>query len=122
VIATGAALMLTTALTGCAMGIDLAPARRTGPQPLHPECQAETFDFVGRGTFAGLGLETATPVSPPNPHREAMIWVTHDLKEYDPGEPGGPVVMTRMMCFEFDDGTGGSEWPVDASWQPPPLP
>jgi hypothetical protein len=49
-----------------------------------------------------------------------MIWVTHDLKAYDRGEPGGPVEMTRMMCFEFDDGTGGSEWPVDADWQPPP--
>ncbi len=24
-----------------------------------------------------------------------------------------------MLCFEFDDGSGGSEWPVDPAWQPP---
>ena len=54
-----------------------------------------------------------------DPHRDAMIWVTHDLKEYDRGEPGGPVELVRMLCFEFDDGSGGSEWPVDPGWQPP---
>jgi hypothetical protein len=48
-----------------------------------------------------------------------MIWVTHDLLPYDPGEPGGEVEMTRMLCFEFEDGSGGSEWPVDEAWQPP---
>ena len=80
----------------------------TGPQPPFAECRAESYDFVGRGTLAGLGLDAATPVPPPDPHRNAMIWVTHDLKEYDRGEPGGPVEMTRMLCFEFDDGSGGS--------------
>jgi hypothetical protein len=24
-----------------------------------------------------------------------------------------------MLCFEFDDGSGGSHWPVNAAWQPP---
>jgi hypothetical protein len=26
-----------------------------------------------------------------------------------------------MLCFEFDDGSGGSEWPVNAAWQPPGI-
>lgn len=56
---------------------------------------------------------------PPDPNRLAMIWVTHDLLPYDRGEPGGPVEMTRMMCFQFANGSGGSEWPVDAARQPP---
>jgi hypothetical protein len=24
-----------------------------------------------------------------------------------------------MLCFEFDDGSGGTEWPVNPAWQPP---
>ncbi len=27
--------------------------------------------------------------------------------------------MVRMLCFEFPDGSGGSEWPVDPDWRPP---
>ena len=114
----GLALLLVGSV-GCTAGIDIGPPRPTGPQSPFPECQAESYDFVGRGTLAGLGLDTATPVPPPEPHREAMIWVTRDLKEYDRGEPGGPVELIRMLCFEFDDGSGGSEWPVDPDWRPP---
>ena len=44
-----------------------------------------------------------------------MIWVTRDPVRFDAGGPDG----SRMLCFEFDDGSGGSEWPVDAAWQPP---
>ena len=88
------------------------------PEP-PPECLASSYDFIGMGTFAELGLDTATPVPPPSPERLAMIWVTHDLLPYDRGEVGGPVEMTRMMCYEFSDGSGGTDWPVDAAWQPP---
>ena len=49
-----------------------------------------------------------------------MIWVTADLLPFDHGAPGGgDVEMTRMLCFDFDDGSGGAEWPVDAAWQAP---
>jgi len=48
-----------------------------------------------------------------------MIWVTHDLKPHDFGAPGGEVEMVRMLCFEFPDGSGGSEWPVHPDWRPP---
>lgn len=84
-----------------------------------PTCLAESYDFVGEGTLAGLGLDVATPVLPPEPNRVAMIWVTHDLFPHDTDLADGPVEMTRMLCFEFADGSGGSGWPVDPAWQPP---
>ena len=87
-----------------------------------PECQAAEFDFVGEGTLRELGLDTATPVTPPDIERVGKIWVTRDLMPHDFGPPGGAVEMTRMLCFEFPDGTGGSGWPVDPTWQPPTGP
>jgi hypothetical protein len=84
-----------------------------------PECQADEFDFAGEGTLRELGLHTATPVLPPDIDRVGMIWVTRDLLPHDFGPPGGPVEMTRMLCFSFPDGSGGSGWPVDPTWQPP---
>jgi hypothetical protein len=105
-------------LTGCAGMLDLSGPRATEPPAPQnfPECEAESYDFVGEGTLRGLGLHVATPVPPPDPDRPAMIWVTHDLKRWDHGEPGGPFEMVRMLCFEFADGSGGSEWPVDPTW------
>jgi hypothetical protein len=84
-----------------------------------PECDANAYDFIGNGTLRGLGLHTATPVMPDGIDQPARIWVTRDLMPYDAGPPGGPVEMTRMLCFEFADGSGGSGWPVDSTWQPP---
>ena len=111
---------LAMVLAGCAGNVGPGQLPGTGPPaPPFPECLASSYDFVGRSTFTAMGLDKATPVPPPDPNRVAMIWVTHDLLPYDRGEPGGPVEMTRMMCFEFPDGSGGSEWPVDAAWQPP---
>lgn len=108
-------------LGGCATWIDSGiPAANAPPAAAGAGgCAAKSYDFVGEGTLAGLGLDVVTPVPPPDPDRPARIWVTHDLQPFDAGEPGGPVEMTRMLCFEFADGTGGSEWPVDASWRPP---
>jgi hypothetical protein len=111
-------------LAGCAGLTDVVgpagPAQWDGPAPMgDPTCVAESYDFVGEGTLAGLGLDVAVPVPPPEPNRRAMIWVTHDPKPFDRGAEGGPVEMTRMLCFEFADGGGGSEWPVDDAWRPP---
>ena len=112
--------LLGMVLAGCTGAFDLDGPRSTGPAPLNfPECAAQSYDFVGEGTLAALGLDDATPVPPPEPNRVAMIWVTHDLLPRDFGEPGGPVEMVRMLCFEFADGSGGSGWPVDPAWQPP---
>ena len=58
---------------------------------------------------------TASAATLPDPNRPAMIWVTRDPVPFGAAAPGG----SRMLCFEFDDGSGGSEWPVDAAWQPP---
>lgn len=102
---------------------DAAPAPVANPAApaSFPECQADEFDFAGEGTLRGLGLHTATPVPPPDIDRVAMIWVTRDLMPRDIGPEGGPVAMTRMLCFEFADGSGGSGWPVDPTWRPPPA-
>jgi hypothetical protein len=116
VIAGGAAL----ALTACGMSISFDGGRTTEPGPVgFPECQADAYDFVGESTLAALGLQAAVPAPLPDVDRVAMIWVTHDPTLHDPGEPGGEAVLTRMLCFEFPDGSGGSGWPVDSSWQPP---
>jgi hypothetical protein len=115
-------VLVTMMTAGCSEVLDVATAPRAeGPPPglEFPECQAESYDFIGEGTLAGLGLDVATPVPPPDPDRPAMIWVTHDLLPHDVGEPGGPVEMVRMLCFRFEDGSGGSGWPVDPAWQPP---
>ena len=76
-----------------------------GGAPPPEECEADSYLFAGRGTFADLGLQPYVPAPLPDPERPAMIWIT-----------GGTV---HMMCFEFEDGSGGTEWPVDSGWQPP---
>lgn len=103
-------------LAGCAAILE--PARDAAPDagnPTMPECRAESYAFAGRGTLAGLGLVGQSKAELPEPNRPAMIWVTRDPVPFDAAEPGG----SRMLCFEFDDGTGGSEWPISAAWQPP---
>jgi hypothetical protein len=113
------AVFLTAALAACGTGVSGALRADEVPPPIgFPECNADAYDFAGQGTLRQLGLDKATPVPPPDPDRPAMIWVTHDLKPHD-GVPGGEVEMVRMLCFEFPDGSGGSEWPVDPDWRPP---
>jgi hypothetical protein len=68
-----------------------------------PACRAERYLFAGRGTLADLGLVGQSAAPLPDPERPAMIWVTED----------------HTLCFEFEDGSGGSDWPVDEAWQPP---
>lgn len=113
-----AALLLTMLafLGGCSAipglgGVDAADA----VPPPFPECRADSYAFAGRGTLAGLGLVGQSAAELPQPNRTAMIWVTRDPVPFDAAAPGG----SRMLCFEFDDGSGGSEWPVNAAWQPP---
>ena len=110
-------------LAGCAQVAELAEGPQQewdGPAPMgDPTCLAERYDFVGEATLAGLGLVGAVPAELPTPNQPAMIWVTADLQPFDAGPEGGAVEMTRMLCFEFADGSGGSAWPVDPDWQPP---
>lgn len=104
-------------LCGCAglanPGVDAADA----VAPPFPECRADSYAFAGRGTFAALGLVGQSAAALPDPNRPASIWVTRDPVPFDVAAPGG----SRMLCFEFDDGSGGSEWPVSAAWQPPAV-
>ncbi|MGZ8475606.1 MAG: hypothetical protein ACXWWQ_05195 [Candidatus Limnocylindria bacterium] len=114
--------MLIMLLAGCAelTVFGEGPQQWEGPAPLgDTQCLAESYDFVGEATLAGLGLQGAVPAELPEPNRAAMIWVTHDPVAQDLGAPGGALEMSRVLCFEFADGSGGSGWPVDPGWQPP---
>ena len=52
------------ALTGCASAADLGAPGATGPDPVgFPECRSESYDFVGRGTLAGLKLGLLRPMA-----------------------------------------------------------
>jgi hypothetical protein len=106
-------------LSGCAAIPGLAPAEpaapAAGPVPGFPECRAASYAFAGRSTFRQLGLVGQSKAVLPDPDRPAMIWVTRDPVPFDAAAPGG----SRMLCFEFEDGSGGSEWPVSAAWRPP---
>lgn len=106
---------LLAVLAGCAAIWDPGMDPPAAGQPPFPECRAEGYAFAGRGTFAGLGLVGQSKADLPEPNRPAMIWVTRDPVPFDAAEPGG----SRMLCFEFDDGSGGSEWPINPAWQPP---
>ena len=90
-----------------------------GSSSIFSDCQADTYDFVGQSTLAALDIQDHVPAPLPDLGRPAKIMVTHDLLPRDFGPPGGAVEMTRMLCFEFADGSGGSAWPVDETWQPP---
>lgn len=113
-------VVLAALLAACGTQLDIGGGRPppAGAEP-PPECRAQSCDFVGEGTFAGLGLVGQSRAELPDPNRPAMIWVTHDLLPFDDGGPGGPVEGTRMMCFEFADGSGGTDWPIDPGWRPP---
>lgn len=103
-------------LAGCAAISSLEVDSSEVASPPFPECRAESYAFAGRGTFAGLGLVGQSAAPLPDPNREAMIWVTRDPVAFDAAAPDGG---SRMLCFEFEDGSGGSEWPIGAAWQPP---
>jgi hypothetical protein len=107
-------------LAGCIPGVTTGGIARADAPPVpFPECRAETYEFADESTFNALGIVDALPAEPPTPDRPAMIWITRDRLPFDAGEPGGAVEGTRMMCFEFADGSSGSEWPVDDAWQLP---
>lgn len=101
-------------LGGCAAISGPAVDAPDAGSPL-AECRADSYAFAGRGTLAELGLVGQSAVELPEPNRPAMIWVTRNPVPFDAAAPEG----SRMLCFEFDDGSGGSEWPVNAAWQPP---
>ena len=72
------------------------------PEPAQ-ECRADEYLFVGRGTFADLGLVGQSLAPVPDPERPVMIWVTDH----------------RLLCFQYEDGSGGGGWLVNETWMPP---
>jgi hypothetical protein len=116
-LATAAAGLL---LVGCVPGVTTGGIARADAPPVpFPECRADVYEFAGESTFNALGVVDHLPADPGSHDRLAMIWITRDRLPYDAGPAGGPVEGTRMMCFEFPDGSGGSEWPVDDAWTLP---
>lgn len=75
---------------------------------LDPECVVEQYDFAGTATLGELGLQSAVPAPLPDLNQPAEVWVTHG------GDGRG-----RMLCFLFEDGSGGSQWPVSDDWRLP---
>lgn len=108
----GLNLLLAAFVTGCVGGLTGPIPAAEAPAPPFEDCRADSYDFAGEATLAGLGLVGTTPADLPEPNRPAKIWVTHETIGDDP--PG-----VRSLCFEFDDGSGGSDWPVNADWRPP---
>ncbi len=122
-------LGMLAALGGCAAISDLDPNPAAVAPPSFSGCQAESYAFAGRGTLAGLGLVGQTGGSLLEPNRPAMIWVTRDPVPVDAAAPAATHAIepndaaaqggSRMLCFEFDDGSGVVGMSVDAEWQPP---
>ena len=111
--------VLGVVLMRCAPGVTGGIARADAPPVPFPECRANVYEFAGQSTFNALAIVDALPAEPPSRDRPAMIWITRDRLPFDAGPVGGAVEATRMMCFEFPDGSGGSQWPVDDGWQLP---
>ena len=104
------------ALSGCAVPF-LSSGGVAGPPAPFPECEAETYAFVGETSLAAIGLGANMG---PEGRRTGSVWVTYE--PVDPevwGGPGGQGPPPgRVACIEFADGSGMS-MPIDAAWQPP---
>ena len=88
-------------IAGCGL---LPPVPVDNDVPMgDPACSSEHYLFAGRGTLANLGLVGQSVAPLPDPDRPGMIWVTEDY----------------TLCFEFEDGSGGSDWPINEAWLPP---
>ncbi len=111
--AVAVALAAAMSVVAACSALTLAPSEGPLPTP-DPECLDASYDFVGEATLAQLGLENATPGVLPHVDWPAQIRVTH--AEFATPHFGGSA---RMLCFQFLDGSGGSEWPVHPGWRPP---
>lgn len=103
-------------LVACAM---ISPAVDAPPAPF-PECDAEAFAFHGRTSLAAIGLGDI--VGGPEAQRAGEVWVTAgpgDPANWPPPRVGAPPApIGRVVCVEFDDGSGMSTT-IDDAWRPP---
>ncbi len=85
--------------------------------PPFPECEADAFAFVGETSLAAIGL---AEMWPEEASRLGEIWVTAGPPDPDVWQlpPGAPPMNQRVVCVEFDDGSGMAG-PVEDAWQPP---
>jgi hypothetical protein len=109
-------------LGGCGTAIVGGPA---GPVPApdvggpFPECTNVELAFSGRTSLAAIGLGE---FGGPDANKPGMIWVTAAPVSFGPapapGGPGGEPPDDRLVCVQWDDGSGMAG-PVPDDWQPP---
>lgn len=99
------ALLLSVGLLTAGCGLSPSPLQDDEDVLAPPAgCPAERYLFAGRETLRDLGLVEHSLDRLPQPERSAMIWVTEG----------------RMLCFEFDDSSGGGGgYTIDDAWVPP---
>jgi hypothetical protein len=105
-------LAVATALTLTACAASLRAPAAGGPP--FPECEADAYAFVGETSLAAIGL---ADMWPEEAGRVGEIWVTAvPVPQFGP--PGAAPMGQRVVCLEFDDGSGMAG-PIDDAWQPP---
>jgi hypothetical protein len=113
----GLGILVLMSACGLFPGIDAAV---DGPPPPFDECRAERYAFIGESSLAALGLDD---FGGPEANRVGTIWVTADevVLDMGPVPPGeAPFVQepSRMMCAEWEDGSGMAA-PIADDWQRP---
>jgi hypothetical protein len=85
------------------------------PAPF-PECQTDQYAFAGVSTLSALGMNEFGPDS----SKPGMIWITaNPVDQSDKIPPGGaPPPPSRMLCVQWQDGSGMSG-PVPDDWEMP---
>ncbi|MEA2651802.1 MAG: hypothetical protein QOI85_1523 [Chloroflexota bacterium] len=121
------AIALAALLTACSFGLGTEVG---GPQPnIGMGCdQAQQFAFTGRTSLDALGLNEFG--GGPDSGRIGQIWVTADKVQMDvgPAPPGaGLAEPTRMVCVQWDDGSGmagpvADNWRLPVTAEPPATP
>lgn len=82
--------------------------------------QSETFLFSGETSLAAIGLGDDFGAGP-DAQRIGMIWVTAEpvnMMGPGPPPPGMEVQLERMVCVQWQDGSGMAG-PLPPDWEPP---
>jgi hypothetical protein len=95
----------------------LGGAAAPGDPAPFPECQTDQYAFAGVSTLTALGMNDFGPDS----GKPGMIWITaNPVDQSDMVPPGGvPPPPSRMVCVQWQDGSGMSTTIPD-DWEMPP--
>lgn len=87
--------------------------------PEDPECRAETYDFVGRGTLKSLGILHPDRADARTDFYDVpgTFWVPQGVtRQYERDD--GRTEEVRVFCATLDDGGTLINLPVAPWWQP----